>query len=249
MTDLKDKLSQLKLDFMAKELDRVVTDAAARSLSPSAALEWLADLELEGRRSRSVERRFRLSKLQARYGVESFNFNHHKSRQQMKSKILHLLDLDFIEQGTNIILIGNPGTGKTFLSKVIGWKACQANLRVLFTPAMQMLNHLVASQADHSLVRRLKVYTDPTLLVCDELGYLSLDQQTSNLFYQVISTRHAERRSTVITTNTIFSEWGSILFNTTIAAAIADRLVENSEVFLMGGPTWRNPKNGQAASQ
>ncbi len=84
---------------------------------------------------------------------------------------------------------------------------------------------------------------------CDELGYLSLDQQTSNLFYQVISTRHADRRSTVITTNTIFSEWGNILFNTTIAAAIADRLVENSEVFLLGGLTWRNPKNGQTAPQ
>lgn len=249
MTDLTDKLTQLKLTFMAKELDRVLTDAAAKSLSPAAAIEWLTDLELEGRRGRSVERRFRLSKLQAKHGIESFNFNHHKSRQQMKSKILHLLDLDFVKQGTNIILIGNPGTGKTFLSKIIGWKACQANLRVLFTPAMQMLNQLVASQADHSLVRRLKTYTDPTLLICDELGYLSLDQQTSNLFYQVISTRHAERRSTVITTNTIFSEWGSILFNTTIAAAIADRLVENSEVFLMGGPTWRNPKNGQASSQ
>jgi site-specific DNA recombinase len=84
---------------------------------------------------------------------------------------------------------------------------------------------------------------------CDELGYLSLDQQTSNLFYQVISTRHAERRSTVITTNTIFSGWGNILFNTTIAAAIADRLVENSGVFLLGGPTWRNPKNGLTALQ
>jgi DNA replication protein DnaC len=167
----------------------------------------------------------------------------------MKAKILHLLDLEFIKQGTNIILIGNPGTGKTFLSKIIGWKACQANLRVLFTPAMQMLNQLVASQADHSLVRKLKIYTDPAILICDELGYLSLDQQTSNLFYQVISTRHAERRSTVITTNTIFSEWGNILFNTTIAAAIADRLVENSEVFLMGGHTWRNPKNGQTAAQ
>jgi len=212
-------------------------------------LEWLADLELEGRQSRSVERRFRLSKLQAKHGIESFNFNHHKSRQQIKSKILHLLDMDFVKQGTNIVLIGNPGTGKTFLSKIIGWKACQANLRILFTPAMQMLNQLVASPADHSLVRKLKIYTDPTLLVCDELGYLSLDQQTSNLFYQVISTRHAERRSTVITTNTIFSEWGNILFNTTIAAAIADRLVENSEVFLLGGPTWRNPKNGQRALQ
>lgn len=245
MTALNDKLTQLKLDFMARELDRVVTDAAARSLSPAAALEWLADLELEGRRSRSVERRFRLSKLQARHGIEAFNFSHHKSRQQMKSKILHLLDLEFIRQGTNIILIGNPGTGKTFLAKIVGWKACQANLRVLFTPAMQMLNQLVASQVDHSLVRKLKIYTDPVLLVCDELGYLSLDQQTSNLFYQVISTRHAERRSTVITTNSIFSDWGNILYNTTIAAAIADRLVENSEVFLMGGPTWRNPKNGE----
>lgn len=249
MTGLNDKLTELKLDFMARELDRVIADAAARSLSPAATLEWLTDMELEGRRSRSVERRFRLSKLQAKYGIESFNFNHHKSRQQMKSKLLHLLDLDFVKQGTNIVLIGNPGTGKTFLSKIIGWKACQANLRVLFTPAMQMLNQLVASQADHSLVRKLKIYTDPTLLVCDELGYLSLDQPTSNLFYQVISTRHAERRSTVITTNTIFSEWGNILFNTTIAAAIADRLVENSEVFLLGGPTWRNPKSGQTAPQ
>jgi DNA replication protein DnaC len=249
MTVLTDKLTQLKLDFMARELDSALSDAAAKNLSPADTLEWLADLELDGRHGRSVERRFRLSKLQMRHGVESFNFNHHKSRQQMKSKILHLLDLDFIKQGTNIILIGNPGTGKTFLSKIIGWKACQANLRVLFTPAMQMLNQLVASQADHSLVRRLKIYTDPTILICDELGYLSLDQQTSNLFYQVISTRHAERRSTVITTNTIFSEWGNILFNTTIAAAIADRLVENSEVFLLGGPTWRNPKNGQATAQ
>jgi DNA replication protein DnaC len=76
----------------------------------------------------------------------------------------------------------------------------------------------------------------------DELGYLSLDQQTSNLFYQVISTRHGEKRSTVITTNTAFSDWGNILYNTTIATAIADRLVENSEVFLLGGDSLRKAK-------
>lgn len=249
MSELKQKLDQLKLSCMSQELDHVLTEAAAKNLSHAVTLEWLADIELDGRRKRSVERRFRLSRLQAKVGIESFNFNHHKSRMQMKNKILRLLDLDFIARGANVVIIGNPGTGKTFLSKIIGWRACQANCRVLFTPAMSMLNQLVASQVDHSLVRRLKAFTDPVLLICDELGYLSLDQQTSNLFYQVISTRHAERRSTVITTNTPFSDWGNILFNTTIAAAIADRLVENSEIYLLGGPSMRKPKGNTAAEK
>jgi DNA replication protein DnaC len=73
----------------------------------------------------------------------------------------------------------------------------------------------------------------------DELGYLALDQQTSNLFYQVISTRHSHKRSSIITTNTPFSDWGNILFNMTIATAIADRLMENSEIFLLGGESLR----------
>src|ERR1039458_8360566 len=83
----------------------------------------------------------------------------------------------------------------------------------------------LARLPDHSLVRKLKAYTEPALLICDELGYLALDQQSSNLFYQVISIRHSQKRSTIITTNTPFSDWGNILFNTTIATAIADRLV------------------------
>ena len=70
---------------------------------------------------------------------------------------------------------------------------------------------------------------------------MAVDQQTSNLFYQVISTRHSQRRSSIITTNTPFSDWGNILFNTTIATAIADRLVENSEIFLLGGDSLRKP--------
>src|SRR5215813_10795154 len=74
---------------------------------------------------------------------------------------------------------------------------------------MDMLNNLLASKVNHSLVRKLKTYTEPTLLVCDELGYLALDQQTSNVFYQVISTRHSQQRSTIITTNTQFSDWAT----------------------------------------
>jgi DNA replication protein DnaC len=242
VTALKTKLEQLRLGGMSRELDTILAEASRRNLGPAAALEWLADIEIEQRRARSVERRFAQSRLQARLTIDAFDFHHHKSRLALKARILRLLDLDFIAQGANLVIIGNPGTGKTFLAKIIGWSACRANHRVLFTSAMDMLNQLSASQLDHSLVRKLKIYTAPALLLCDEIGYLSLDQETSNLFYQVISTRHAERRSTVLTTNSPFSEWGNILHNTTIATAIADRLVENSEVFLLGGESLRKPK-------
>ncbi len=226
---------------MSRQLETTISEAATKNLSVAATLERLADLELEARRNRAVERRFQCARLQAQASIDAFHFQHHKSRLQNKNPILHLLQLEFLAKGTNIVIIGNPGVGKTFLSRIIGWRACQANQRVLFTTAMDMLNHLLASQVDHSLVRKLKTYTEPSLLIVDELGYLALDQPTSNLFYQVISTRHSQKRSTIITTNTAFSDWGNILFNTTIATAIADRWVENSEIFLLGGDSLRKP--------
>jgi DNA replication protein DnaC len=99
---------------MSQNLDQILSDAAAKNLSLAAALESLADRELEARNSRSIERRFRFSRLGARCSVDSFQFNYHKSRSQMKNRILHLLDLEFLQKGTNVVIIGNPGVGKTF---------------------------------------------------------------------------------------------------------------------------------------
>ena len=198
---LTEKLDQLSLATMSRQLETTLSEAATKNLSVAATLEWLADMELEARNHRAIERRFKGSRLQAQPSIDGFHFQHHKSRLQNKNRILRLLDLEFLHKGTNLVFIGNPGVGKTFLSKIIGWRICQANQRILFTTAMDMLNHLLASQVDHSLVRKLKTYTEPAALVVDELGYLALDQQTSNLFYQVISTRHSQKRSTIITTN------------------------------------------------
>jgi len=179
MTPLQQKLEQLNLTTMSHHLDQMVAEATAKNLSLAQTLEAPIDRDLENRYQRSIERRFKLSRLQTKPSIDSVRFNHHKSRSQLKTRILRLLDLDFLRQGTSVCLIGNPGVGKTYLAKIIGWRACQANRRVLFTTALDMLNHLLASQIDHSLIRKLKLYTEPTLLVVDELGYLSLDQQTS----------------------------------------------------------------------
>jgi IstB-like ATP binding protein len=152
---------------MALQLDQTISEAAVKNRSFAETLESLIDCELQARNSRSIERRFRLSRLHARHSIDSFHFKHHKSRLELKPRILRLLDLEFILKGTSAIFIGNPGVGKTFLAKIIGWRACQANQRVLFTTAMDMLNHLLASQVDHSLIRKLRLFTEPALLIVD----------------------------------------------------------------------------------
>jgi DNA replication protein DnaC len=97
---------------------------------------------------------------------------------------------------------------------------------------------LVAAQDNRTLLSKLKTYQSPDLLVIDEIGYLPLGQQGSNLFFQVISARH-KQKSTIITTNLPFAQWGNIFDNTTVATAIADRLVYNSEILVMEGKSYR----------
>src|ERR1700692_4370226 len=126
MIPLEQKLLDLNLTVMSHHLGTTLSEAASKNLSAAAALEWLADMELEARRGRAIERRFKCSKLQAQPSIDAFHFSHHKSRSQNKNRVLRLLDLTFIANGTNLILIGNPGVGKTFLSKIVGWRACQS---------------------------------------------------------------------------------------------------------------------------
>jgi DNA replication protein DnaC len=124
------------------------------------------------------------------------------------------------------------------LVKCIAYAATQAQVKVLFTTAMDMINQLIAADADKSLLKKLHIYQSPDLLVIDELGYLPLGVQGSNLLFQVISARH-DKKSTAITTNLPFAAWGKIFDSTTVATAIADRLVFNSEVLVLGGESYR----------
>jgi len=108
---------------MSRQLETTLTEAAAKNLSAAVTLEWLADMEIEARSQRAIERRFRCSRLQVQPSIDAFHFHHHKSRMQAKPRLLRLLDLSFLTKGTNIVLIGNPGVGKTFLAKLIAWRA------------------------------------------------------------------------------------------------------------------------------
>jgi DNA replication protein DnaC len=183
---LKDKRMALRLKAMADQLDTVIEAAATHNLDLLGTLSRLADIALEQRFHNAIALRWRQSKLADKLPIDQVDFRHHKSRQAQKTRILNLLTLDFVRAHMDVLLIGNPGAGNTFLAKCLAYAACNANMKVLCTTAIDMINHLIAAEADHSLLKKLQAYQSPDSLVCDELGYLSLGQQGSHLFFQVI---------------------------------------------------------------
>jgi DNA replication protein DnaC len=238
MQDLKDKLTHLRLGGRSDHLATGMEQATQHNLDLLTSLQRLADIELEQRFQNAMALRWKQSKLADRLTIDQFDFDHHTSRREQKTRILPLLNLDFVHAHMDVILIGNPGAGKTFLATCLAYAACNANSKGLLTTAIDMIHHLIAAEADHSLLKKLQHYQSPDLLVCDEMGYLSLGQQGSHLFFQVMSGRH-QRKSPVITTNWPFADWGKVFDATTVATAIADRLVHHSEVRILGGTSSR----------
>ena len=241
MNTIIEKFKTLRLKNCANNIETIIEQANQKNLSPLQTIERLIDIEIEHRDKARKILRFKQSKLDTKVTIDQFDFKYHKSRQNQKSLILNLMDLEFINQKKDIILIGNPGTGNSFLARAIAYAATQAGLKTLFTTAMDMVNHLIEAEADHNLLKKLKYYQSPDILVCDEIGYLPLGQQGSNLIFQVISARH-EKKSTRITPTLPFAQWGNIFDSTTVATAIADRLVYNSEILVLEGPSYRKRK-------
>lgn len=233
-----EKCVQLNLKAFADHMPEALSYAQEKNWSVKKILLHLLTLELDRRNQNRIDLRFKQSRLNEKITIDQFDFDYHKSRKDQKNTILDLTHPEFINQKKDVILIGHPGVGKTFLAKCIAYTATQAGIKVLFTTAMDMINQLIAAEADHSLVKKLTFYQSPSLLVVDEIGYLPLGPHGSNLFFQVISSRH-QNKSSVITTNLAFSDWGKIFDSTTAATAIADRLVDNSEILVLEGPSYR----------
>ena len=162
-----------------------------------------------------------------------------------KAYIHELASCDFVSSKKNIVMIGNPGTGKTHLSIALGIKACMQGMNVKFFTAANLSNQLIESQDNHKLIRLEKQISKAELLIIDELSYLTFNRHQSELLFKVVADR-AERRSVIVSTNLSFSDWTSMFENHTMVTALIDRLTFRSHVLNMNSD---NPYRAEHAAK
>ena len=155
-----------------------------------------------------------------------------------REQIESLHELGFLNRRENVICLGPPGVGKTHLAISLAVAAAESGRRVYYGTLAGLIQSLMDARAAGELSRRLRVLTHPALLVVDEIGYLSVTQDGAVLFFQLINARH-ERASTVLISNKGFEEWGSVLGDEVMAAALIDRLLHHCHIVNIRGNSYR----------
>jgi len=197
--------------------------------------QWLT-WELAERKQRSLERRLNSAKLGRFKPLTEFNWQWPSKIDQ--AAVQRLMQLDFISEASNIIILGSNGIGKSTIAQNLGYKAVMQGHTVLFTTAANMLNDLAAQDGDNALRRRLTYYAKAKLLIIDEVGYLSYSNRHADLLFEIINRRY-EKNATIVTTNRPFSEWNEVFPNAACVVSLIDRLVHHSEVLAIEGDSYR----------
>ena len=231
---LKYYAKELKLPTFGNLEEAVREYRAGQSLE-----EFVLELlkrEYDARQEKKRQSRLKRAHFPLTKTLEEFDLT--KLQHVKPEYVKQLASCDFIERHENLVLVGNPGTGKTHLMIAIGVKACLLGYKVLFYSATTLASELKEARDSYQLRRLEKTISGTDLLLLDELSYARFSQEESELIFKVIAER-SERTSTVITTNLEFSKWTEMFTNTTLVAALVDRLTYRSHILNMNGKSYR----------
>ena len=233
---LKVQLRQLRLPTMGREFEKLARDAAASNQTFTQFLLGLTELELATRGANAVAGRIKDAEFPVEKDFDTFDFSALPGLS--KPKVLELARCEWIEHKYNCCLIGSHGTGKTHISTGLGLAACRAGLRVRSFTAAGLVSRLEKEQKQYTLDRFLKQLDRAHLLICDELGYVTMSRGGVELLFRVFADRY-ERGSLLLTSNLPFSEWGQVFQGERMTAALLDRLCHHCHIFEMNGESYR----------
>ena len=215
-------------------LDNTLDTAASKQLTYPEMLEQLLGVEVDARRERYLSTRTKMAHFPFQRTLEQFDFAFQPSIDERQVK--ELANLAFVAEASSILLLGPPGVGKTHLA--LAKKAIERGYGAYFVRAYDLMEDLRKARAEHNLDRRLRVYLAPKVLVVDEFGIWPYDRDAATAFFTLVSARY-ERGSIILTSNKGFGEWGELLGDTVIAAAVLDRLLHHSHVLNVRGESYR----------
>ena len=235
---LRAMLADLKMPGALEAVDGVLAQVDSGAVTAGEAIERVLGAQIALRNNRRLQAAMRSSRLPAVKALAQFDFTFQPSIKREQIESLH--ELGFLDRAENIILLGPPGVGKTHLAISLAVAAAEAVRRVYYGTLnlAGLVDSLMDARAAGELSRRLRVLTHPALLVVDEIGYLPVSQDGAVLFFQLINARH-ERAATVLTSNKGFEEWGNVLGDEIMAAALIDRLLHHCHIVNILGNSYR----------
>ena len=234
--ELNKNLKDLKLYQISIKLSEYIEKINENKIGVAEALLELTNQELEVKNYNATHAMVKVAGFPHLKEVKDFDFNFQPKIN--KQQILDFESLRFLENNSNILLIGNSGVGKTHLATAIGIAAAKKRVSTYFIKCHDLISQLKKAHIENRLETRIKHFSKYRLLIIDEIGYLPIGEKEAKMFFQLIDMRY-EKKSTIITSNINLSDWGKIFSDSLIASAILDRLVHHSSIVNILGNSYR----------